>query len=221
MSLLLKFVQAKAARFACEHWHYSGCLPSGKLVNIGVWEHGKFIGVVIFSRGASPFLFQKYNFSQTDGCELTRVALTSHQTNVSRILSIALRMLKKSSPGLRLVVSFADPEEGHAGGIYKAGNWIYTGTSSATVEYFVGGKWRHVRSAHHRKTAASPVRTRQGKHRYLMPLDEETRNLILPLAKPYPERARSTDSGATGVQPGGGGASPTRALDITAEQQPK
>ena len=29
-----------------------------------------------------------------------------------------------------------------------------------------------------------------GKHRYLMPLDSETRERIMPLAKPYPKRAK-------------------------------
>ena len=41
----------EAAKHSCVNWHYSKCLPAGKLVKIGAWENSKFIGVVIFSRG--------------------------------------------------------------------------------------------------------------------------------------------------------------------------
>jgi len=51
------------------------------------------------------------------------------------------------------------------------------------------------------------------KHKYVMPLDGEIRAKIEPLAKPYPKRAGSADSGTPGIQPGRGGATPTSALD--------
>jgi hypothetical protein len=42
-----------AAVYACRHWHYSGCMPAGKTVKVGAWELGRFIGCVIFGRGAN------------------------------------------------------------------------------------------------------------------------------------------------------------------------
>lgn len=51
-----------------------------------------------------------------------------------------------------------------------------------------------------------------GKHRYLMPLDDEMRAKIAPLARPYPKRAGSADSGTLANHAGGGGATPTPAL---------
>jgi hypothetical protein len=51
-----------------------------------------------------------------------------------------------------------------------------------------------------------------GKHRYLMPLDDAMREQIEPLRQPYPKRVRSADSGTSGDQPEGGGATPTRTL---------
>jgi hypothetical protein len=191
--LKIDWASHEAATFACKKWHYSKCLPSGKLVKIGAWEREKFIGVVIFSRGASPHLLSKYSLKQTEGCELTRVALTKHETPVSKILAIALRFLVKQSPGLRVAVSFADPEQGHHGGIYQATNWIYTGTSGTTIEYFVKGKWTHVRGAHATVKANKghefKTRERQGKHRYLFPLDETLRVKLNKLKQPYPKRA--------------------------------
>lgn len=206
-----------AASFACKKWHYSKCLPTGKLVKVGAWENNKFIGVVIFSRGASPFLLKKYNLTQIEGCELTRIALTKHETPVSRIMAIALKFLRKQSPGLRLAVSFADPEQGHHGGIYQATNWIYTGTSGVTIEYYVRGKWTHVRGAYATvKTNAKvkfKTRERRGKHRYLFPLDETLREKFLGLSKPYPKRApEAEDSMRPSSTREVGGSSPTSAL---------
>jgi hypothetical protein len=193
-----------AAKYACEHWHYSGSVPVPPLVKVGVWERRKFIGVVIFSRGATPSLLKPYGLSQTQGCELTRVALTSHAATVSRIVKLAIKFLKKKDPGLKLVVSFADPDEGHHGGIYQAGNWIYTGLSSSSIEYIdsKGKRW-HARMVKQkgwttvngivRKTLTPDQCTKivkPGKHRYLMPLDPEMRAKILPLAQPYPKRPK-------------------------------
>ena len=72
--LKLDWASYEAAKHACAHWHYSKAMPATKLVKIGVWEYGKFIGVVIFSRGAAPHLGDPC-LPQTDICELTRVAL--------------------------------------------------------------------------------------------------------------------------------------------------
>ena len=35
------------------HWHYSQAMPAGKLVTFGVWEHGRFVGAVLYGRGAN------------------------------------------------------------------------------------------------------------------------------------------------------------------------
>jgi len=109
-----------AARYACENWHYSKCVPKSKLAKIGVWENGIFIGVLIYGVGATPDLVKPYGLTKEQGCELVRISLRNHQTPVSRLIAISLRVLKKEFPGLRLVVSFADPEQGHHGGVYQA-----------------------------------------------------------------------------------------------------
>jgi hypothetical protein len=210
--LKLDWCSHDAADFAVKRWHYSRILPTGKLIKIGVWEDKSFIGCVIFSRGASPYLLEKYAITAYEGCELTRVALGKHKTQVSRIVAIAIRFLRKRCPGLRLIVSFADPMEGHRGGIYQAGNWIYTGLSSGTVEYLVGGRWRHVRGVYHQTTDSTPVRNRCGKHRYVMPLDEAMRDTLSKQAKPFPKCVGSAASGTSVFQTERGGANPTSTL---------
>jgi len=190
----VKEVNQKAALYAVKNWHYSNILPQVKLVKLGVFEDSKFIGVLIFSRGASPHLGTALELDQTEICELTRVALDRHKAPVSQILAVCLKQLKKLSPGLRCVVSFADPKEGHTGGIYKATNWIFTGSSKEVTEYFIGGRWVHTRAAyHHKERYIAPQRTSPGKYRYLFPLDKNMARKLSKLALSYPHAVKGLE----------------------------
>jgi hypothetical protein len=212
-----------AAKHACLNWHYSGCLPAGKLVKVGAWESKRFIGAVLFGRGATPNLGSPYKLDQDECVELVRIALTKHRVAVSRIVSLAIKFLRKENPGLRLIVSFADQSQGHHGGIYQAGNWIYSGEGTAAKFYKIRGKLTHPRSIGAKGLVQNIIGARKidpnasvveipGKHRYLMPLDDEMRKQIEPLRKPYPKRVRSVDSDTATVQVAEGGANPTRTL---------
>jgi hypothetical protein len=214
--LKIDWATHEAAKYACENWHYSGCLPVGKLVKVGAWENGKFIGVVLFGRGANKSLGEPYGCDQTESCELVRIALTSHITPVSKIMSFALKWLKKTNEKIKLVVSFADTEVGHHGGIYQATNWIYDGLTNAADEYLYKGKrWhgRAFRKSHgsHLNYMNKGLQIVKGaqKHRYLMPLDADIKQRILPLSKPYPKRAK--DQASTNPVDLGG-ETPTRTL---------
>ena len=118
IELTLDWATHEAAKYACEKWHYSKCMPSGKTVKIGVWENGQFKGVVVFGLGANAEISKMYGKT----AELARIALTKHETPVTRIVSIALKMLKKYNLELEAVISYADLDR-HEGKIYKAGNW--------------------------------------------------------------------------------------------------
>ena len=218
--LKIDWATHEAAKHAVENWHYSESMPAGKLVKVGAWEDGRFIGTVIFGRGANNNIGKPYGLDQTAACELVRIALRGHVTPVSKIAAIAMRFLKKSSPGLRLIISYADPLQGHHGGIYQAGNWLYCGkTKGGTAQIQMpSGKIIHKRTAmsQYGTCKASDIGGKwteeKQKHKYLMPLDAEMKKQILPLARPYPKRASSADSGTSGFQPEGGGATPTDAL---------
>ena len=216
-ALKIDWATHEAAKYAVENWHYSESMPAGKLVKVGAWENGKFIGVVLFGRGANNNIGKPYKLDQTAACELVRIALTNHITPVSKIAAIAMRFLKVNSPGLRLIISYADPLQGHHGGIYQAGNWLYCGTSQAQQEVMHNGKIMHKRTANSlfgtiKGMQKSPI---MWKHKYLMPLDTETRQRILALAKPYPKRAVSDTTDTAGFQPAEGGSIPTTALHLS------
>jgi hypothetical protein len=203
-NLRIDWATHEAAKYAVETWHYSKCLPAGKLVKVGAWEDGKFIGVVLFGRGANHNMSKPYGLGQDQCVELVRVALTNHFTHVSKIMSLAIKFLKKTNEGIRLVVSYADLDHGHHGGIYQATNWIYEGVfnQGARQGFIINGRLRHNKSVHSLGVKQSLVEVKKhldqnakevftkGKHKYLMPLDEDMRQRIMPLAKPYPKRVK-------------------------------
>ena len=199
--LRIDWCTAEAARYAVERWHYSRRMPMPPFVRVGAWERGKFIGCLIFARGANMNIGKPYGLAVTEVAELVRVALTSHESPVSRVMSIAVRFLRKHSPGLRLLISYADPNEGHHGGIYQACGWIYTGASADSLQFLHEGRWKHSRevtadsfgkssrgSAKVDGWQSLPRRKVPGKHRYLLPLDEAMGAQVASLARPYPKR---------------------------------
>lgn len=205
VKLRIDWCNFKAAEYAVKHWHYSRSMPASKTVKIGVWEDDRFVGAVIFSWGANQNLGAQWNLSMTQCCELTRIALDRHETPVTRIVAIALKMLKKQSPGVQLVVSYADCDEGHHGGIYAGGGWVYLGKvqlNGGTPKFLIRGKLMHGRSVHARWGAGAQniaflhehidpfaqVVYTSGKHKYVYPLNTAMRAVVLPLAQPYPKR---------------------------------
>lgn len=201
MTLHLAWAGYDAAKFACTNWHYSRSLPSSRLMIVGVWEAGVFKGVVTFSRGATPRIGSPYNLTQMEVCELTRVALTTHDAPVSRIVAIALRMLRRKCPDLKLVISYAAGEHGHHGGIYQAGGWIYEGPMESHG-FRIKGRFTHCRSIGAKygpgtqtldwvRANLDPAAEKLNglvRHKYLMPVTAEMRAQVLPLSKPYPRR---------------------------------
>ncbi len=226
MSLRLDWCDHATAKFACERWHYSGLVPAGKTVKIGVWEDMRFIGAILFSGGPSPNIWKTYKLSPLEGAELSRVALTNHKTPVSRIIAIALRMYRKLCPGTKLVVSYADLKEGHHGGIYQAGNWIYLGPFGPKVErrFKLSGRRIHERNMRQQIIDGKCRRSDfvavavPPKHKYVLAFDETLQTQLEKLKKPYPKRAGSKANVAIVHQAIGGGATPTPALQFDSLQ---
>ena len=116
-------------------------------------------------------------------------------------------MFKRQSPGIRLIVSYADCDQGHHGGIYAANGWIYLGltqTNGGTPKFKVNDVVMHARSVHSRwgrgsqrlewlRTNIDPHAEKVytlGKHKYIYPLDPKMRDQVKHLARPYPKRGQ-------------------------------
>jgi hypothetical protein len=105
-------------------------------------EDGFVEGVVIYGQPSPPI--QKHSFDDRDFrlYELARLVIQTTKPNAASFLvGRSLRMLKEQPSA---VVSYADTEWGHAGVVYQATNWIYTGaTKSHDHAYMVDGKRLH------------------------------------------------------------------------------
>jgi hypothetical protein len=142
----------------------------------------------------------------TECAELCRIAMDHHATPVSRILSIAVKMLKREMPGIRLIVSYADLNQGHLGKIYQASNWLFVGETGHEAGIMLKGKLTHRRTINSkygtsditwlRNRVDQSARRHEGKpkFKYLLPLDDETAEHLRALSKPYPNAPQAKES---------------------------
>ena len=227
MSLRLDFCSREAASWATKAHHYSRSMAAGRLVCLGAYEAGVFVGAVVFGRGASSEIASPFRLRQSEVCELCRVALGPHQTPTSKIVALAVLLLRRQSPRLRLIVSYADPEHGHVGTLYQACGWLYIGRTNRESLIRLNGRLLHPRTVTsryrtrsidwlrmHVSADAAHVRTAP-KFRYVLPLDAAMRAQLAPRVQPYPksliERDRSAGqrharalAGVSPPLPGGG-----------------
>jgi hypothetical protein len=110
-------------------------------------------------------------------------------------------MLAREMPGIKLLVSYADPEHGHIGGIYQAMNWVYVGESCGPGVIALNGKPTHRRTISSKYGTSNiewlrenvdpfaRVVTSEPKFKYLYALDHEMQQKILPMC--WVSRVRS------------------------------
>ena len=129
---------------------------------------------------------------------------------MSRVINLAVnKFLRVQSPGIRLVITFSDPEAGHHGGVYQGAGWLYVGKSAEDRRYLINGEWMHSRGVRAcgyvtrpggarvpcpKPSDAERVEKIPGKHRYMLPLDEEIRALVMREVQPAPRPDQSPSS---------------------------
>jgi hypothetical protein len=225
--LHVDFCSHEAAKHAVMRWHYSRAMPSSKLVRFGVWEKKKFSGTIIFGLGANRHIARPFGLKDQEVCELVRVALAPGREHpTSKCVAISLRMLRRQSPGLKLVVSYADAGQGHVGTLYQAVGFYFIGTSDQSY-IRVRGTIEHPRTLWDRfgrqgqsipwlRENVDPRAERvpmAPKLKYVFPLDKKLRRDLEAIARPYPKSAAEVNPGDTsGVQPEEAGSSPSRPL---------
>lgn len=192
----IKGITSLEAKQSVVDFHYSQVMPVSNPHCYGVWEGETYIGAIVFGFGANRHIGTQFGLTwKRDVLELTRVAFTNHTIPVTQAVALAIKQLKHDNPAVRLLVSYADPKQGHLGKIYQAGNWIYTGTSKPQQAIVVLGRERHKKSVSQRYGRADVDWLRKNvdplahtvstipKHRYLFPLDKAMRRQIQSLAK--------------------------------------
>lgn len=178
----------KSAKFAVLNWHYSHSMPSGRLMCFAIEEMDKYVGAIIYGRGANNNIASPYNLSQTDVIELVRVAFKEHQNPITYYIAKTLKYLKNK--GIKIIISYADTAQGHEGIIYKAGNWKYE-EMKYDEGIIINGKQYHRRAINGKFGTSSVDKLKKilntdniqrvnfgGKHKYIYILDKKIKKAL-------------------------------------------
>lgn len=117
-----------------ETWHYSKSINGLKSdYCFKLLYNEEIIGGMIYGGLAMVNQYKKYCNKESDIVELRRLCCIDDtpKNTESYFIGSTLRWLKKNS-GIRLILSYADPNYGHEGTIYKASNFKFVGKTQAT-----------------------------------------------------------------------------------------
>lgn len=210
----LEIASAKAIKYACLNFHYAKAVPNvGMAFNV-FNNNNEWCGVICYGIGATNNIGKPYGLNQGQVIELLRMALNGKQESTTKALSLSIKLAKKKNPNVKLIVSYADSEQGHYGIIYQATNWFYTGYSTDT-NLIVNGKREHRRTLGSRfgTCSADAIRKKgyevqvlktKPKWKYIYPLDKGLIPFCKSLSKPYPKPAALPHKGeGQALQPEG------------------
>ena len=194
----------EAAEYACLYFHYAEAVPVCQFAYSIFNDSDEWCGVIIYGSGATPHIASPYDKLPGQVVELERVALNGKQGHgaTSKAVSLTIKALAKEAPWIDLIVSYADLDQGHAGTLYQATNWIYQGLTNANQRgaFIINGKRYHPKSVHSKGWKQSVLWLREnvdpeakefitkGKHKYLYPMTKQMRKRIEVLSVPYPKK---------------------------------
>ena len=220
--VLLRPIQKPLARSIIEKNHYSGRLSSCRYP-LGIFyqtddEHKffaepeeKLIGVACYGfpvgRRVLGSIFSEEILKTRNLLELTRLFIyDGYGKNIESLaISLSFKWLKENAPKIKVLVSYADPEQSHDGAIYQATNWIYQGCGdfqlapTYSLRLTEDGDWMHSRSVYSKFGSADPkkmvksightfwLKKEASKHRYIYFLGTKKENRKFHKVMKHPE----------------------------------
>lgn|SRR3990167_713074 len=177
--------RAEAKDIICRN-HYSHSFPTGWTLCIGM-EGAICVWAIPANKNLAHFLFG----GGIEIRELSRLwAMDGHSPNLlTQLIAGAVRALRLACPKVEACVSYADPNVGHEGFVYRAASWLYTGQATESRYYQLPDgspvARRAFHSGSHSRPPDLPVLYRPGKHRYVRCLSKRARkNLRVPIVNP-------------------------------------
>lgn len=163
--LLFSRCTTKDIKSFVREYHYSKSCPTGDYV-FKACSNDRLVGGAVFGyMGGNPHARYR-GFHTVEVRELKRLVLLDEvpKNSESKFIAWCLRWLRKNTK-LKIIVSFADPEYGHVGVVYKASNWIYDGVQKPDRPHLiVDGLAVHPRTAVGRYGTSSVGRLRSLGH---------------------------------------------------------
>jgi hypothetical protein len=160
MTYTVKKILSKDTHYFLLNVHYARRLPSISFA-FGLFKEEELIGVVTYGSPASPSLCKGVagEINRPLVIELNRLCLKYNGKNeASFLVANSIKML----PRPKIIVSYSDSAQNHAGIVYQASNFLFTGTSKPRTDMFAG-EGKHSRHA----KDPSIRQFRSAKHRYI------------------------------------------------------
>lgn len=116
---------------------------ANKNINIkfGIFANDKMIGIAAYGPPTYNLIAKQLNLSSDEVFELRRFYTEeSHIYNLeSQALTMANEELRDVKPNIKVIVTYADPQQGHLGTLYQATNAKYLGKGKG-----LGGKHKYI-----------------------------------------------------------------------------
>ena len=144
----LRPIQSRLANTMVRQLHYSGTIVKNSQLHIGVFLVDELLGVMSYG----PPMDRRKLLGLVPGTawsglvELNRMAFDDRlpRNSESRALAIAARLIRRDSPHVEVVVSFADAAQCGTGTIYRAAGFVLTGiTESRNLARLPDGRTVH------------------------------------------------------------------------------
>jgi hypothetical protein len=145
--VVMRPINSNVARDIIVKNHYSHTWPVAVLC-LGFYIDDKLNGIIVYGSSATSHMAN--SLPSPNYWELQRLySFDWAGKNIeSFMIGKSIRYIKENHKEIDCLISFADPEQGHAGTIYQATNWIYCGLSDIPggYQYKFKDKWEHMRS---------------------------------------------------------------------------
>jgi hypothetical protein len=111
--------------------HYTKRCPPGYLVALEFNAGSERVGGMLLGRPCARKL------DDTKIVELTRMFFVDEapKNTESRALGMMRRFVRVWMPGIRLLIAYSDPSNGHSGGVYEADGWAPYGMTTHKSGY--------------------------------------------------------------------------------------
>lgn len=159
--MIVKQIESKMTYDFILNIHYAKRLPSISFA-YGLFDNEELIGICTFGSPASASLCKGIlgEEHKSKVIELNRLCLKYNRKNeASFLISNSIKLLPKN----KCIVSYADTAQNHTGVVYKACNFLFTGTTKPRTD-MAGKDGKH--SRHHLGDRTNRV-NRSAKHRYV------------------------------------------------------
>ena len=137
--IVIRVIKASAANSLIKKVHYSGKVVQNSQIHFGVFLGGKLEGALQFghSLDKKKMLNTVEGTGWNDFIELNRMAFTDNlpKFSESRAIGVTLRLIKKTYPQIRWVVSFSDGAQCGDGTIYRASGFDLIGIKENKTLY--------------------------------------------------------------------------------------